>query len=286
LKRRRGIRGTTRRRIAGKRFEFKVKIVGMRTLLSACVVLTLVGSLAAQSEVPGDQCLGGSLVSIQQDSITLKFNEKIMTMHLAPDAEIWRRGVDLDSIHQLEIGDHIYLKCSRAAGAVVASVVAAVEKDDGIDLAPHHIAEIRVCIGRLVAIGQDTLSAKNENGICVIHFKPGAEIWRGEVFHDTSALKLGDEVDARVTVAYPSGELTAEEVEANVAKAEGTIVSVRSDRILVKDDRVRGHVTVLFDSRTALDLDEGKLKKGATVLAVGLDLGHDTFRATSIVVEK
>jgi hypothetical protein len=261
----------------------------MRTLLLACIGLTLVGSLAAQSEVPRDQCLGGWLVAIQQDSIALKFNDKITTMRLAPDAEIWRRGVDLDSIHQLVVGDNIYLKCARAAdsGAVVASVVAAVEKDDGVLLVPHHVAEIRVCVGRLVAIGQDTLSAKNDDGICVIHLKPDTKIWRGEVFHDTSALKLGDQVAARVTVSYPSGELTAdEEVDANIAKTEGTIVSVGSDRIVVKEDRVRGHVTVLFDARTAFDLDEGNLKKGATVLAVGLDLGHDTFRASSIIVEK
>ena len=38
--------------------------------------------------------------------------------------------------------------------------------------------------------------------------------------------------------------------------------------------------------RTAFDLDQGKLEKGAFVLAVDLDLGHNTFRATSIVVEK
>jgi len=262
----------------------------MRRLLLACLGLYFAGSLAAQpepDEIPGDQCLGGWLVSIQQDSITLRFNEKIMTMRLAPDAEIWRRGVDLENIHQLVVGDNIYLKCARTdSGAVVASVVAAVEKDDGIDLVPRHIAEIRVCTGQLVGIGKDTLSAKNENGICVLHLKPGAKIWRGEIFHDTSALKLGDDVSARVVVGYPGGELTAEEVEANVAKTEGTIVSMRSDRIVVKEDRVRGHVTVLFDSRTRFDLDQGKLKKGAYVLAVGLDLGHLTFRATSIVVEK
>jgi hypothetical protein len=258
----------------------------MRTLLTACIGLTLTGGLDAQSEVPGDQCLGGTLIGIQQDSITLKFNDKITTMRLAPDAEIWRRGVDLGSIQQLVVGDHIYLKCSRAAGSVVASVVAAAEKDDGIYVEPRRIAEIRVCGGRLMAIGTDRLSVKNDDGICVIHLKPGAEIWRGAIFHDPGALRLGDEVGARVTVSYPSGELTAQEVVANVAKTEGTIVSMRSDRFLVKEDRVRGHVTVLFDSHTAFDLDEGKLKKGATVLAVGLDLGHNTFRATSVVVEK
>jgi hypothetical protein len=260
----------------------------VRTLLSACITLILVGGLDAQSDVPGDQCLGGSLLAVQQDSITLRFNEKITTMRLAPDAEIWRRGVDLDRIDQLVVGDNIYLKCARAAdsGAVVASVVAAVEEGDGVNFVPHHIVEYRVCIGHLVAATGDTLSLKNDDGVCVVRVNADTEIWRGEIFHDISALKLGDDVGARVVVGYPSGELTAEMVEANVAKTEGTIVSMRSDRIVIQEDRVRRHVTVLFDSRTAFDLDQGKLKNGATVLAVGLDLGHDTFRATSIVVEQ
>jgi hypothetical protein len=259
----------------------------MQTLLSACIGLIFAGSLAAQSEVPPDQCLGGSLVAIQQDSITLKFNEKIITMRLAPYAEIWRRGVDLGSIHQLVVGDEISVKCARdGSGAVVASVVAAVEEGDGVNLVPHQIVEIRVCAGRLVAATKDALSIKNDHGVCVVRVNAATEIWRGEIFHDTSAFKLGDEVDARANVGYPSGELTAEYVDANVAKAEGRIVSVRPDGIVVKEDRVRGNTTVLFDSRTAFDLDEGKLKKGAIVLAVGLDLGHNTFRASSVVVEK
>ena len=103
----------------------------MRALLS--IGLIFLGTVAAQTEVPGDQCLGGTLISIQQNSITTQFNEKIQTYELAPGAEIWRRGVDLKSIHQLVIGDPIYPKCIRAAnGAVVATVVAAVEKDDAI----------------------------------------------------------------------------------------------------------------------------------------------------------
>src|SRR5580693_6654319 len=121
----------------------------MRTLLLGIFL----SSLSAQPEVPGDQCLGGTLVSIQQDAITTKFNQKIVTMRLASDAEIWRRGVDLESIQQLVVGDEIYLKCARSAGGeVVASIVAAVQQDSGVDLTPHHIREIRVCGGSLVAI--------------------------------------------------------------------------------------------------------------------------------------
>jgi hypothetical protein len=271
--------------------------VDVRTRLLACIGLTLVGSLAGQSEVPREQCLGGWLVAIQQDSISLKFNEKITTMRLAPNAEIWRRGADLESIHQLVEGDDIYLRCTRAAGggAVVASMVAAVEKGDTVRMAPHHVAEIRVCGGYLVAVAKDTLSVKGDDGICVMRVKADTEIWRGEILHDTTGLKLGDAVVARVTVEYASGELTAEEVIANIAVAEGTIVVVRSDRIVVNrypgsgDEHSalpRARVTVLFDTRTAFDLDGYQLKKGATVRAVGLDLGHDTLHASMIVIEK
>jgi hypothetical protein len=263
----------------------------MRTLLLFCIFLS---SLSAQSEVPGDQCLGGRLISIQQASITMKFNPKIITMNVAPDAEIWRRGVDLESIHQLVVGDEIYLKCTRAAdGTVVASMIAAAEKDDGVDLVPHHIVESRYCGGYLVTVTKDTLSVKNDYGTCVIHLKADAEIWRGEIFHETSALKLGDVIDANAMVVYPSEELIAEEVFANITITEGTIVSIRSDRIVVdqypgagKSAYPRGHVTVLYDRRTEFDLSAGELRKGMDVRAIGLDLGRNTFRATSIVIER
>ena len=41
------------------------------------------------------------------------------------------------------------------------------------------------------------------------------EIWRGETFHDTSVLRLGDDVGIRCAVGYPGRVLTAERVEAN-----------------------------------------------------------------------
>jgi len=268
----------------------------MRTLLAVCAGLVFAGSLAAQSKVPRDQCLGGKLVAIQPDSISLQFNQKITLMRVAPDAEIWRRGVDLESIHQLALGDDIYAECIRAgdSDAVMASVVAAVEKGDSVRIEPHHVAEYRVCGGYLVAIAKDAISVKSDDGVSVIRVNANTEIWQGEILRDTAALKLGDVVSARATVAYPSGELIADEVTANVAITESTIVAVRSDRIVVNEypgaDKhsayPRGHATVLFDAHTNFRFDGGNLEKGRTVRAVGLDLGHHTFRASTIIVER
>jgi hypothetical protein len=232
------------------------------------IVLICAGNLAAQAEIAGDQCLGGSLTAIQAESISLKFNDNVTTIRVAPDAEIWRRGTDLGSIHQLVIGDQIYLKCSKAG----ATVVAAVEQDDAVQLVPHHITEISACIGRLIAITNDTLSVKNNQGGCVIHTTAQTTFWRGETSHDASAFKLGDEVGARVTVSYPGRILTAEHVEANVTKVEGTVISAQSDRIVVRDDRSRERVTVLRDSEMQIVQGAAWPGKGAEVMVTGLDL--------------
>jgi hypothetical protein len=259
----------------------------MRTVFSACLLLAFAGALPAQSGVPQDQCLGGTLIAAQPDSVTLKFNQKTTTYRLTPDVEIWRRGKDLESAGQLAPGDEIYLVCRRAAdtGAVVASVVAAVEKDDVLELIPHHIVEHRVCIGRLIKATPDTLSVRNDDGVCTLHINPGIRIWRGELFPDTSALELGDDISSGAIVHYPDEELIAELVEANVAKSEGTVVAVRPGRIEVKEDRVRVRTTVLLDSRTEYLGERRPFRKGDFVLAIGLDLGHNTFRATSIQIE-
>ena len=60
-------------------------------------------------------------------------------------AAVWISKASISSWSAMKL----YLKCTRIAsgGAVVASVVAAVEDGDAIDLTPHHIAEIRVCGG-------------------------------------------------------------------------------------------------------------------------------------------
>jgi hypothetical protein len=260
----------------------------MGALLSFFIGLICLGNLAAQTEVPGDQCLGGFLLAIQPQSITLKFNDKVTTMPIAPGAEIWRRGADLDDIHQLVIGDEIYLKCTRAgdAGPAMVSVAAAVESNDGVRLVPHNIAEVSACIGRLIAVTNDTLSLRNDKGGCVIHTNAQTTFWRGDTYHDAGAFKLGDEVSAGVTVSYPGRVLTAEHVEANVGKVEGSVVSARADRIVVQDFRSRVRVTVLRDDHMSIEQGTRWPGKGAEVMVTGLELGHNTIRAYRLWVEK
>ena len=260
----------------------------MRGIFSSLIGLICAGILAAQTEVTGDQCRGGWLTAIQSESISLKFNDKVTIMPIAHAAEIWRRGRDLGSIHQLVIGDQIYLKCTRAGdgGPVMATVVAAVEPDDGVRLVPQHITEISACLGRLIAITDSTLSVKNAKNGCVIHTNAQTTFWRGETYHDARAFKLGDEISAGVNVSYPGRVLTAEHVEANVAKVEGTVVLAQSDRIVVKDFRSRERVTVLRDAGMRIEQGAGWPGKGAEVMVTGLDLGHNTIRASRIWVEK
>jgi hypothetical protein len=251
-------------------------------------ILLLTAALQAQTQVPRDQCLGGTLLSAQPNSVTLKFNAKTTTYPLAPNAEIWRRGVDLASPLDLVAGEEIYLECTRetglGSGPVLANIVAAVEKNEDVLLQPHHIVETGVCGGRLLTATKETLTLRNDQGTCLLHTGPGTHIWRGETVPDPTALQPGDDVIARYTVTYPDRLLTAEEIEANVAKAEGRVTSVRPDRILIKDGR--HSVTALLDTHTVFDPNSEAVHKGATVLAIGLDLGHNTFRATTVTVEK
>lgn len=244
---------------------------------------------SAAAQTPNSQdCLGGWLLSGQPDSITVKFNDKIIRLLVTPETEIWRRGVDLRSPMELVAGDNIFVKCAGSPatdGTPIATIIAAVHNDTGVNLELHHVAEISACLGRLIDIGAYTLTVRNDQGLCSFLVPAGIDIWRGEIYHDTGVLKIGDEVGARVSISYPSGQFVAEYVEANVAKTEGTIVSASPARIVVKESR-RFRTTVLIDSRTKCDgCSLSDLKKGTEVLATGLALAPDGFRATYITVE-
>lgn len=267
----------------------------MRAILPLLIALAVTGTLAAQTDVPPDQCLGGRLLTVQQGSITLQFNDRVTTVPITPGAEIWRHGVDLESIRQLVSGDDINLKCVRTepGGPVMATMVAVPEGNDTLTLEPHHITAGGVCLGKLVAVARDSVTVRNDDGPCKVQTNAQTTFWRGENFPDATALKLGDEAGVRYKVGYPGRVLTAESVEANVAKFEGTVVGARPGLIVVRNFRPKGRLKIYFDTRTRVmdpendnEHDFTKLIKQTLVLAVGLDLGHSSMRATTIYIEK
>ena len=257
----------------------------------ASAVLLGCGRCAAQIAVAPDQCLGGKLIGIQPDSVTAKFNDKINTYHFAPGAEIWSRGRDVVSPMQLTIGDQIYIRCTRTevGGPVLLTLLAAPEQDDAVSLEPHHIRAVSVCIGKLVTRTSNRLVVKSEKGDCVIRTTAQTIYWRGEISRDSGILKTGDDVTARVIVGYPGRVLTADgEVEANVAKVEGPLVALDSQKMVVQSNRGRERSTVLLDTHTEfVQGDYSRLKKGGQVMVIGLDLrpdGTNAIRATRIWV--
>jgi hypothetical protein len=154
----------------------------MRVISPVLVALLVTGSLAAQTNVPPDQCLGRRLLRIQQDSITLQFNDRITTVPIALGAEIWRHGVDLESIQQLVPGDDVYLKCirSKTDGPVMATIIAVPEDQDAIKLVPHHITAFGVCLGELIAVTSDSVTVKNEKGTCKVQTNAQTTFWRAK----------------------------------------------------------------------------------------------------------
>jgi len=255
--------------------------------LVTLAIFVIAGAAAAQT-VNSQDCLANKLLSTQPDSIVVNFNQTIIRILVTPETEIWRRGVDLKSTTELITGDNIYVRCSEKPapdGTPVADIVAAVQEDSGADLEPHHIREIRSCGGHLVQIAPGRMTVQNEQGSCTLQVRPETEIWRGEIYHDAGTLRIGDEVVSRAFVSYPSGDLVADEIWSNITEAEGKIVSLKPDRVVVKEDRA-GRVAVLIDSRTKCDeCTTSDLKKGVIVLATGLKLSEDSFRASYITVE-
>jgi hypothetical protein len=123
----------------------------------------------------------------------------------------------------------------------------------------------------------------------VIHTTAQTVYWRGQISRDPAILKIGDEVSSRVIVGYPGRVLTADgEVEANVAKAEGSIVELNAGSMVVKSDRWQERWTVVLDAQPEfVQGNKSGLKKGGQVMVIGLDMrpdGTNAIRATRIWV--
>ena len=273
-----------------------------RPVATVAILIYLLPGTSTTQPITVPECVGGKLISTQPDAITVKLNQTVRVIHITPDTELLPRGVDLDSPAKLVLGEQVYPVCKQIAadGRPIAILVAAAELEgDAMYLEPHHVHEVRSCGGGLVKVTPETVTTRTDDGkIYSMHVTPETVVWRGEVYHDTAPLRLGDDITARCVVHYPDEQLTAEEIWANVTATEGVILKVLPDRIIVNQypgaDKhsayPRGHATVILDAHTHFDNCTRKdLKIGVSIRAQGLEIGKhgsSRFVASVIIVYK
>ena len=260
------------------------------------VFLLFAAFAAAQQRV--SICNGGTLVAVEGDAIRVEMNRKTERIHTTAATEIWRRGVDLDSPAKLVPGEQIYAQCQEQAadGAPIATLIAAVQGEDAMYMEPHHVHAIRPCGGILIGAAPGSFTVRDDKKVTTVRLEPQPEIWRGQIFHDTGVLHVGDEIDAACEVHYPGESLSTKEVWANLTATEGVIVKVLPNRIIVDQypgsDRhsayPRGKTTILLDSRTGFqDGTRADLHAGLHVRVIGLEARpgkQSGFLATRILI--
>jgi hypothetical protein len=141
--------------------------------------------------------------------------------------------------------------------------------------------------GRLVAIHDQSISLRNDDGTFVFHVNSDTKIWRGGTAN-LRQLHLRDNLDIAYYRAKGSSQALATEIDANIANWSGTITRVgpHSIEIAREDEQGNpwGRAIIFIDDRTTFDQGTPKdLQVGRSLQVVGLDLGHRRMRVTMIL---
>lgn len=137
------------------------------------------------------------------------------TLLIGPRTELWRRGSDLRSTSQFVLGQDIRAVYSEIAadGSPIATLVVQSEAGDTVKMAPHQVVEYRLFSGSLVQVTNDSITLRTgDDKTCVTHVDARTEIWRGQISHDPTVLRVGDDISTRNVVQYPQENLLAEKV--------------------------------------------------------------------------
>ena len=142
-------------------------------------------------------------------------------------------------------------------------------------------------IGTVEKVSTDQLQVKGPNGPVTLHLDEKARVRKGKVFHDLSALVVGDEV--RVNY-YGEEKLTAVNVSAKV-ELSGVITEAGPIRIVVlpastPDAKApdRKTVFVFLDRTTKFGTSRSQLAVGRRIQVVGWDAGDGVVDAERVAI--
>lgn len=174
----------------------------------------------------------------------------------------------------------LYPRCS---GAALLALIMCISNASG---------QAPATTGILSAIHGHTVSVKNDQGNIAIRVTAQTDIWRGGKV-GFNRLRLGDYVLVSYRIAK-RGEAIATDIVANLTRNEGLIVAVHAHSVELAPEtlegdnagQVIGRETVLINDRTKfIEGSPKELKLGKRVEAVGLGVGHQRMRATSLSLE-
>ena len=148
---------------------------------------------------------------------------------------------------------------------------------------------INAAEGKLVAVGDGSITVRNDQGTRVFRIDTGTKIWRGDSV-DVHQLRPGDDLSVRFRVSERTGEATAVDIDANIDRWDGNIEKVSGNRVEIeftdKDGNPLGTKgTVIFWNRTKFLVHAARsdLRPGASLSVIGLVETPKTMRAWRVI---
>jgi len=143
--------------------------------------------------------------------------------------------------------------------------------------------------GKLVSVHDRSITVRNQQGTKTFLITANTHIWRGD-YVDVHHLQPGDDLSIRSRVSSRTGETTAVDIDANIARWNGTITNVSGDRVVIDlqnegGDFVGRKATVIFWNKTIFLVDNAStrdLRVGAYLEVIGL-VEKDTLQVWRVI---
>jgi hypothetical protein len=146
--------------------------------------------------------------------------------------------------------------------------------------------------GTVAAISGNTLAVTDNRGEWIITVGSDTRIWKRKLFHDLSAVRIGDRITARCRVVPGTG-LTAEAIWLNTVNIFGNILKLTRQGIEVMANPNADPRSAYRSEKLDIQVDEDTrfetsqptdLRIGRNVQVVGVDLGGSKVAASKIIV--